>query len=233
MAKTLQGQSRMLAKLTKPTNCGCEHGQTFGFSPHLILFLYQANGRVGVSDILWETVGEIQEFQTKLNGPVTFFTCKLNKIDICVIPGTIWTGSIHHHKYIFSEKRSHGRYCSGRTSPLYSVHSLVFREKTLRLAVFGSLCLSPSPSVLPCQREQGSDNAIKGAWRSSIDCSCLSTTLSYQRVSPISRRSMLSFPSSVAPRHCSQKCHKGFVETLYQMIGSSEINLLDGNILSS
>lgn len=132
----------------------------------------------------------------------------------------------------FPEKRSHGRYRRGRTSPLYSVHSLVFCETTLRWAVFVSLRLSLSPSVLPCQREQGSDNAIKGAWHSSIDCSCLSTTLSYQRVSPISRRSMLSFPSSVAPQHCSQKCHKGFVETLYQMIGSFEINLLDGYLLN-
>lgn len=77
-------------------------------------------------------------------------------------------------------------------------------------------------SVLPCHKEQGSGNAIKGACRCAIDCSRLSATLSYQRVSPISRRSMPSFPSSAALQHRSWKCHKGFVETLYQMIGRLE-----------
>lgn len=82
--------------------------------------------------------------------------------------------------------------------------------------------LALSFSVPPRHKEQGSGNAIKGARRCAIDCSRLSATLSYQRVSPISRRSMPSFPSSAALRHRRWKCHKGFVETLYQMMGRLE-----------
>lgn len=96
-----------------------------------------------------------------------------------------------------------------------------------------SLCLSPSLPLFYPVRESREVTMLSKAWRSSIDCSCLSATLSHQSLSPISRRLMLSFPSSVASQRRGPKCHKGFVETLYQMMGSFKITFFDEYILSS